>query len=256
VSLKDVASRLADACRGLRFSPPVTHVYNPLLYARAPQEAYLDLVGDRPGRVLLVGMNPGPFGMSQTGVPFGDVSMVRDWLGVSGAVARPEREHPRRPVEGFSCARSEVSGSRLWGFARDRWGSARAFLREFVVWNYCPLAFLEESGRNRTPDRLPPAERDALFRACDRALREAVERLRPRAVVGIGRFAQARARAALEGTGVPVHGMPHPSPASPAANRDWAAAATRALEGAGIEVPSPRPPRGRDRRLPRASRSE
>jgi single-strand selective monofunctional uracil DNA glycosylase len=253
VGLEDVTRRLAAACKDLRFSPPVTHVYHPLLYAREPQEAYLRLVGDRPGRVLLVGMNPGPFGMSQTGVPFGDVAMVRDWLGVTGEVSRPEAEHPRRPVEGFRCPRSEVSGSRLWGFARDRFGHPEAFLREFVVWNYCPLAFLEESGRNRTPDRLPAAERASLFDACDRALREAVEVLRPRAVVGVGAFAEARAREALEGTGIPVSRMPHPSPASPAANRDWAGAAARALARAGIAVPD-RPARRPSRRLPRRPR--
>jgi single-strand selective monofunctional uracil DNA glycosylase len=182
-------------------------------------------------------MNPGPFGMAQTGVPFGDVSFVRDWMGIEAAVGRPEREHPRRPVAGFACRRGEVSGRRLWSWARDRFGSATAFFRRFVVWNYCPLASLEASGRNLTPDRLPAAERGPLFEACDAALSDVVAALRPRAVVGIGRFAQARAKAVLAGRGVPVLGIPHPSPASPAANRGWAQDATRALREAGIEVP-------------------
>ena len=31
-------------------------------------------------RVVFLGMNPGPFGMAQVGVPFGEVAAVRDWL--------------------------------------------------------------------------------------------------------------------------------------------------------------------------------
>jgi single-strand selective monofunctional uracil DNA glycosylase len=174
-------------------------------------------------------MNPGPFGMAQTGVPFGDVAMVRDWLGIEGAVGRPEPEHPRRPVLGFGCPRSEVSGTRLWGWARDRFGTPEAFFSRFFVLNYCPLAFLEQSGRNRTPDRLPPAERAPLFAACDRALRDGVELLRPRAVVGVGRFAADRARAALAGLELPIGTILHPSPANPEANRDWEATVDRQL---------------------------
>jgi single-strand selective monofunctional uracil DNA glycosylase len=166
-------------------------------------------------------MNPGPFGMAQTGVPFGDVAMVRGWLGIEGAVGRPAREHPARPVLGFGCPRSEVSGTRLWGWARDRFGTPEKFFRRFFVLNYCPLAFLEESGRNRTPDRLPPAERAPLFAACDRALRASLEALRPRAVVGVGRFAADRAAQALAGLDLPVGTILHPSPANPGANRNW-----------------------------------
>ena len=99
--------------------------------------------------------------------------------------------------------------------------------------NYCPLAFVEASGKNRTPDQLPAAEREPLFEACDEALRRSVEALSARAVIGVGGFAQARARAALAGSGVAVHLLPHPSPASPAANRGWAALAERALTAAG-----------------------
>src|SRR5688572_32536315 len=95
-------------------------------------------------------MNPGPFGMAQTGVPFGDVAMVRDWLGIVAAVAKPRDEHPKRPVLGFECQRSEVSGARLWGWARARFGTPQRFFERFFVANYCPLAFMESSGANRT----------------------------------------------------------------------------------------------------------
>jgi single-strand selective monofunctional uracil DNA glycosylase len=220
----------------LKFAAPVAYVYNPLDYAWKPHRAYLQRYGRGRPRVLLLGMNPGPFGMAQTGVPFGDVGMVRGWLGIEGPVGRPAREHPKRPVAGFHCPRGEVSGQRLWGWARDNFITPQRFFERFFVANYCPLAFIEASGRNRTPDKLPRAEQAALFKACDTALRRTVVRLRPEHVVGVGRFAAERAAAALKGSGIKLGVMPHPSPASPAANRGWAAQATRALADLGIAL--------------------
>lgn len=234
MDLVAVSRRLAGELEKVRFGPPTSHVYNPLVYARAPHERYLQRYGARPGRVVLLGMNPGPFGMAQTGVPFGDVTMVRDFLGIEAAVGKPSREHPARPVSGFACTRCEVSGTRLWGWARDRFGDAERFFDRFFVINYCPLAFMEPSGRNRTPDKLSPRERERLFAVCDQALQRAVELLRPTHVIGVGAFAEGRARAALAGSPVPIGTILHPSPASPAANRDWAAQAERQLAGLGI----------------------
>ncbi|MGH9464268.1 MAG: single-stranded DNA-binding protein, partial [Thermoanaerobaculia bacterium] len=169
--LEVVAAELASEVAALVFAPPVAFVYRPLEYAWDPHAAYLKRYGRGRREVLLLGMNPGPWGMAQTGVPFGDVELVRDWLGIAGAVARPSAEHPRRPVEGFACRRSEVSGRRLWGWARERFGRAERFFARFFVLNFCPLLFLEASGRNRTPAELAAAEREALAAPCDRALR-------------------------------------------------------------------------------------
>ena len=234
--LLEAADALCRALGRLRFGPPVTHVYNPLVYARAPFAEYLRRYGRGRKQVVLLGMNPGPFGMAQTGVPFGTVELVRDWLGIEAPVGRPRREHPKRPVLGFACPRSEVSGQRLWGWARERFATPERFFARFFVANYCPLAFLEASGRNRTPDKLPAAEREPLFRACDGALRRSIEALAPRSVVGVGAFAEARARDALAGTGIAIGRIPHPSPASPSANRGWAAQAEGALRGLGIAL--------------------
>jgi single-strand selective monofunctional uracil DNA glycosylase len=230
-----IARELGRAAGALSFGPPVTHVYNPLDYARATHEAYLRRYARVGVEALLVGMNPGPWGMAQTGVPFGEVSAVRDWLGLEGRVGRPNPEHPRRPVEGFACARREESGRRVWGWARERFGSPSAFFERFFVWNYCPLCFLEAGGRNRTPDKLPKAEREALFLVCDRALAQVVAHLKPRLVIGIGAFAAERAHIATEG--VPVGSVLHPSPASPAANRGWASQVERQLEALGVALP-------------------
>jgi single-strand selective monofunctional uracil DNA glycosylase len=234
MELVDIASRLRDEVRGLRFAAPVAYVYNPLEYAWAPHRAYLERYGAGRRPVVLLGMNPGPFGMAQTGVPFGDVELVRGWLGIEAPVAPPAREHPKRRVAGFACRRREVSGQRLWGWARDAFGTPERFFARFFVANYCPLAFVEASGRNRTPDKLPREERAALFAACDRALQATVARLRPEHVIGIGRFAADRAADALAGTAVRLGVVPHPSPASPAANRGWADQMRRALEALGV----------------------
>lgn len=228
---------LIEKLRPLHFGAPVTHVYNPLEYARASYDRYFQRFGKGPKEVLFVGMNPGPFGMAQTGVPFGDVAMVRDWMGIEEPVGKPARENPKRPILGFGCPRSEVSGSRVWGWAKDRFGTPEKFFDRFLIANYCPLVFMEESGRNLTPDKLPAAERAPLFAACDEALRRIVEEVRPSLVVGVGGFAEARAREALGGLGVPVARILHPSPANPQANRGWADEVSRSLGELGIEIP-------------------
>lgn len=230
MDLDRTARRLGAELARLHFGPPVSHVYDPTRYAAAVHESYLRTWA-RPGvAAVLLGMNPGPWGMVQTGVPFGEVALVRDWLRLEGAVGKPRPEHPRRPVDGFSCARSEVSGRRLWSWARDRFGTPEAFFARFFVLNYCPLCLLEASGRNLTPEQLPAAEREPLEEACDRALRDAVRWLRPRFVIGVGRYAARRAATALARAEDPAVGaILHPSPASPAANRGWAAVAERQL---------------------------
>jgi single-strand selective monofunctional uracil DNA glycosylase len=228
------ARRLRDAVAALPFSSPVTHVYNPLDYAWAAHQEYLLRFGGGPKRVLFLGMNPGPFGMAQTGVPFGEISAVRDWLGIEKPVGKPVPENPRRPVTGFACTRSEVSGRRLWALFAERFGTAANFFANHFVVNYCPLAFMESGGRNLTPDKLPAGEKAALFAMCDLHLREVVETLRPEWLIGVGDFAAKRAEEAFAGDSLKIGRVLHPSPASPAANRDWAGKATGQLRELGI----------------------
>jgi single-strand selective monofunctional uracil DNA glycosylase len=241
-ALLSAVDQLNETLAGLRFSAPVSHVYNPLVYARAAHADYLRRYAEGPKQVLFLGMNPGPFGMAQTGVPFGEVKLVRDWLGIDGRIDKPAHEHPARPILGFACTRSEVSGARLWGLFRELFVTPERFFAWGFVANYCPLVFMEQSGRNITPDKLPRAEREPLLRACDAHLAQLVATLAPRWIVGVGAFAKARAEQALaagESSTTRIGSIPHPSPASPAANRNWAEIARRALDTQGISLPPP-----------------
>jgi single-strand selective monofunctional uracil DNA glycosylase len=227
--------RLAHEVDELSFGPPVTHVYNPLRYAASAHHEYLRRFGSTRKRQLYLGMNPGPWGMAQTGVPFGQITAVRDWLGISGEIGRPQVEHPRYPVSGFDCHRSEVSGARLWGELAERYATPDDFFRERFVANYCPLLFIADD-RNLVPEKLPPAEREPLFAACDRHLQAMCRVFEPEWVVGIGKFARGRAEQALAGTGIAVIEILHPSPASPAANRGWAEQADAQLAPYGLRL--------------------
>ena len=234
---EQIARTLGRTAGRCRFGPPVDHVYNPLVYAFGAHRQYLVRYCRREAGILLLGMNPGPFGMVQTGVPFGEVTAVADWLGIRTGVAPPKDQHAKRPIEGFQCIRHEISGQRLWGWAQDRFRTPDAFFRRFFIWNYCPLAFVEETRRNRTPDKLPPQEREPLYEACDRALVRIVDYLQPKLVLGVGRFAEARARKILRGEDFRIGHILHPSPASPAANRGWAEQVERQLADLGVALP-------------------
>jgi single-strand selective monofunctional uracil DNA glycosylase len=237
--LVSLSRDLAAEMERLSFSRPAAHVYNPLNYARRPHELYLERYGAGRRRVLFWGMNPGPWGMAQTGVPFGEVAAVRDWMGIEAEVDRPQNEHPKRPVEGFRCPRSEVSGRRLWGLMAVRFGTPDRFFADHLVMNYCPLLFLEEGGRNLTPDKLPAQERTALFDACDRHLARVVHLVKPRWLIGVGSFALGRIRSVVRAEsasfgGIETAAILHPSPASPRANRGWDVEVTRSLTELGI----------------------
>lgn len=236
-ALHDITRRLVTDIRGLRFSPPVACVYNPLEYAAKSYERYLDRYARVGVEAVFLGMNPGPWGMAQTGVPFGEVTHVRGWLGIDEPVGQPTRLHPKRPVAGFACHRREVSGARLWGWAKDTFGTPERFFARFFIANYCPLCFMEQSGRNLTPDKLPQAQRARLLAACDRALRDTVEYLQPRRIIGIGGFAEKRARLALTDLNVSISRIAHPSPASPAANNGWRKRIEVELQEMGIKLP-------------------
>jgi single-strand selective monofunctional uracil DNA glycosylase len=235
--MSQAALQLCEALRDLEFSFPVACVYNPLEYAWQAYRSYLERHARTRKRVLYLGMNPGPWGMAQTGIPFGEVRAVRDWLQIDAPIDRPDPEHPKRPITGMNCTRSEVSGRRLWGLFADRFGAPADFFREQFVANYCPLVFMDEGGRNVTPDKIASSEFGPLRAACDLHLQKTLDTLRPEFLVGVGQFAeQCLARVAGETQHPPrrVIRILHPSPASPAANRDWAGSVEKVLIESGI----------------------
>lgn len=231
--LVQIAAELRDAVGRLKFAPPVAFVYNPLDYAWPAHEMYLRKYGCPRKHVIFLGMNPGPFGMVQTGVPFGEVHAVRDWMQIEASIGKPRHEHPKRPVEGFACERSEVSGRRLWGLFAERFGSAEKFFAAHFVANYCPLAFFDQQCRNLTPDKLPRPQANVLFAACDRHLARLVEILQPDWLIGVGGFAHERVELLFPQAPPKAGRILHPSPASPAANRDWAGKVTTQLGALG-----------------------
>lgn len=228
--------RLANDLRDLSFSAPATHVYRTLDYTWEAHQTYLERYGNGRKRVVFLGMNPGPFGMTQTGVPFGEIAAVRDWLGIETAISKPANEHPKRPVDGFSCQRSEVSGRRLWGYFAQRFGTPDTFFKDHFVLNYCPLVWMSATGANLTPDKLPAAEMAPVEEACQKHLGEVIALLKPEWLIGVGAFAEERLKRAAEksGSSAKIGRVLHPSPASPAANRGWAEAAERQLTALGV----------------------
>lgn len=238
MDLLDIADSLTEALRPIQFGPPVAYVYNPLIYARACHKQYIERYGTGPRETLLLGMNPGPWGMAQTGIPFGEVAAVRDWLGIEAKVGKPTREHPKRPIQGLACQRSEVSGARLWGWAKQRFITPDRFFKRFFIANYCPLCFMEISGKNLTPDKLPLVARKRVIEACDAALVQLVNVMNPSMIIGVGKFAADRAGEALDGRGIRIESILHPSPASPKANRDWAGQVEKQLGDIGVRLPA------------------
>ncbi|MDR3201196.1 MAG: single-stranded DNA-binding protein [Spirochaetales bacterium] len=243
-ALVNISRKLAAQCEKLRFGAQAAAVYNPLVYAKKPHELYLKLSGGAPKKVIFLGMNPGPWGMAQTGVPFGEIPAARDWLVVEAAVGKPAKEHPKRPIEGFACAKSEVSGRRLWGLFQERFATPAAFFRDHYVANYCPLVFMDSGGANITPDKLSAEETRPLFEACDSSLAQTIRVLQPEWVIGVGGFAKKRidivaARffadtADSQEGGFKAAQILHPSPANPKANAGWGKAVTQTLTALGV----------------------
>lgn len=236
-SILSAEHRISQALNTLEFAEPVTHVYNPLDYAHRSHAKYVTRFAHEGVEALFLGMNPGPFGMAQTGVPFGEIEHVRDWMGINEAVEQPKHVHPKRPIEGFACQRSEVSGQRVWSWAKAHYPQADDFFKRFYVHNYCPLVFMADTGRNITPDKLQKEERNAVYAHCDELLTSLIAILKPQRVIGVGGFAEAAAKRVV-GDGLPVHRILHPSPASPAANRDWRGTIEKELQAIGVSLPN------------------
>ena len=196
-------------------SPVLT--YNVLSYAWDNHEAYLRMALGKGAGTVMLGMNPGPYGMAQTGVPFGAVSFVRTYLGIDGKVGHPANESPLRPIVGMDIRRDEASGKAVWTMA-SHYGSRDEFLSRCTVLNYCPLLFLDEKGRNFTPDCLQRDFRSKIEDLCTASLSSILAILSPSSVIALGRFAEGKAKAC---TSASVYYFPHPSPLNPSSYSFW-----------------------------------
>lgn len=236
-AILSATASLRDGTARLQFGEPVHFTYNPLIYAWAPHEQYVRTYGNGEKSHFFLGMNPGPFGMAQTGVPFGEVEAVVNWLHIHGDVGKPEHTHPKRPVEGFGCPRSEVSGRRLWGLFAETFGTAENFFRHNYVANYCPLIWMGATGANITPDKLPAEQRAAVDEVCMEHLVSLITILKPHTLVGVGAYATQKLRdaaARLPGKSFVIGTLLHPSPASPTANKFWPERPIQQLKELGI----------------------
>lgn len=242
----EITQQVSRRLREISFENKVEWIYNPLEYAWPVRKEYLRRFGSGPKRALFLGMNPGPWGMAQTGVPFSDTGIAGDWMGLGGLhVGKPVDEHPDRPVVGWELERTEGSGRRLYSFIRERLGSVDAFFGENFVFNYLPLVMFDADGKNITPSRLLKNDRLKVYDACDPYLRAMVEYYQPEVLIGIGKFALRRLEDNFADTTYTVVDIPHPSPASPIATRDggryWKRLAQRTLEETGVLSPDPGP---------------
>lgn len=239
--LIEAARRLSSQCDAaisvLEKKTSVAHATNPLDYAWPHHEQFLRKWGNLGSHTLLLGMNPGPWGMAQTGVPFGATEVAQSFLQIEAKeLETPVNAHPKRPIVGMSLERQEISGTRLWNLMEQHYGSARATFENIFIVNHCPLLLLGETGRNITPNNLPSAVMNPILAACDEHLLDVVDIMGISRVIGVGKYAEQRARLALnagkKGEGVSRSGRRiridtcwHPSPASPLANRndgaDW-----------------------------------
>ena len=189
-ALIQAAQKLVQGLSSLSFSEPVHTVYNPLEYAWDAHRQYLERFATGPKKIFFLGMNPGPWGMAQTGIPFGEIQAVREFLKIDAKIDKPRIEHPKRPIQGLACTRSEVSGKRMWGLFQQRFGTPKAFFADHFVANYCPLVFMDPGARNVTPDKLPAREMGPLAEHCDTHLQEIIGVLKPEYLVGVGQFAE------------------------------------------------------------------
>lgn len=230
---------LNERFQELTFNEKVETYYNPLTYALPVHEAYLNKFGNEPKQAFFLGMNPGPWGMAQTGIPFTDPYIARDWMDLpQKSVGTPKNEREDRPVKGWESERKEASGQRLHGYFRRLYGSLESFFEIGIVQNYCPLVMYANDGTNLTPEDLLKDDREKIFKACGPYIEQLLHFYEPEVLVGIGRFGQRRLANVADLSQEEVFYLPHPSPASPIATRNggdyWRNLVKETLEEAGL----------------------
>ncbi|KAH8374826.1 hypothetical protein KR200_006973 [Drosophila serrata] len=210
-------------------------MYNPIVYASQLHCDYLRRYLNGAKKLVFIGMNPGPNGMAQTGIPFGNVRTVKVLMQLSGSVEKPPNEHPKRPVVGLDCRIEEPSGVRLWELFLRLAGNMETFAQQCFVHNFCPLAFFDEAGKNLTPGELKGTYKQQLRDRCLDTLEEQLHLLQPQVVVAVGEYVHTALKRSkfCKSDSVIVLRLPHPSPRS-VNNNNWPEKAQAFLEDNGL----------------------
>lgn len=169
-------------------------------------------------------MNPGPFGMCQTGVPFGDPKCVKEFLQIEGVVNKPEIECPFREILGFNSSRREQSGERLWRFFQSICHTPEFFFKNAFLFNFCPIALMKGNGCNVTPGEIKDIKvRKSLEVLCEDWYLKVIRLLQPEYLIAIGRYIHKKTKDVFKANhidNIKILYMPHPSPRA-VNNTNW-----------------------------------
>jgi single-strand selective monofunctional uracil DNA glycosylase len=173
-------------------------VLDPSRYGERWHAPFRRLYPPRARPLLVFGLNPGPYGMAQTGIPFTDLKRLAQGLPRLAAELARSGERLSLPglapssLQPFLTRTFESSSVRVHRFLRLAHGSAERAFREVVFVNPCPLLFIDRAlGENRTPADLPRALRAGVDEARVEVVSVAVARLRARGAIVLGRDAAA-----------------------------------------------------------------
>lgn len=177
--LRDKLDRLPE--------PAGVEVYNPLSYAWQLHQRYLrrfvtqgpqteppfevggmgPSVSTQQRRVLFIGMNPGPFGMMQTGCPFGDKVSARQLGGLPGVPLSDRHTESldlsklttlkARRTQGFGIKQRETSGQRFWEGMTELW-PLTSIGRARVTAGGAPIVLFDEEPDRRAAMSTDPIE--------------------------------------------------------------------------------------------------
>ncbi|XP_055849953.1 single-strand selective monofunctional uracil DNA glycosylase [Episyrphus balteatus] len=229
----DIECNLNKELANLKF-PNITHVYNPIEYAFDLHCQYLKKYLNGPKKMLLIGMNPGPNGMAQNGVPFGNTNTVKNLMKIEGQVEQPPSLHPKRPVTGLACKTEEPSGVRIWTLIGKLAGSLEIFSQQCFMHNFCPLAFFDVQGKNITPGELKGDVKAEVRNICLKYLEQEIQLIQPEIIIAIGSYVgDCMKRLAKQsiyiGSNIKILQLAHPSPRS-VNNNNWPEKATEFFE--------------------------
>ena len=158
-------------------------VWNPQLYGLPLYRRFAtEHLPTSRGAIVALGLNPGKYGMSQTGIPFTDVTRAAR----VGIAIEPPGLAPASLRPFLKSYRVERSSASVYNLLDALWGGPAEGWRRLWAVAPCGLLFLEPDGTNVTPADARLARRDDVRELRLRVIRESVEAARPRGVLLLG----------------------------------------------------------------------